>query len=289
VAAQRASMSLRGVLGVPDVTPDENKPEQSGTAIRARQAEQQQATSHFGDSTKGGVRHTGRIIVAMGREIYDAPRILRINGKDEKEIALLVSKGDPDPATRQRLGLSPDQQIEHMLNPGVGEYDITVTGGKLKDTQRQETADVIQAIMPMLPPPLAVKAAAELVRQTDGLGDLAETLAPADDSGMVPVEQLEQLKQEATQVIDEAKAKIDELQKVIDGKLIEAETKRAIATEDTAAKVEIETRKLQSAERVEGMKLEAEIAKAHIAKEQAENVARLTPAPQPSASPEFGG
>lgn len=282
MAAQRASMSLRGVLGVPDVTPEESKPEQSGRAIRARQQEQAQATSHYGDSTRGGVRHTGRIIISMGREIYDAPRILRINGKDEKEIMVLAGKGQIDQAAYQRLGIQPGQ-IEHMLDVGVGEFDVTVTGGKAKDTARQETVEVIQSVLPMLPPPMAVKATGTLLRNIDGAGmsELADQLAPPEDSGMVPAEQLDRLKQEASQIIDEAKGRIQQLEDELKSNQRELDAKVAIADKETAAKVQMKGMELDATRQIEDLKVKADVRKAEIA------ALATIHAPQPMASPEL--
>jgi hypothetical protein len=283
MAAQRASMSLRGVLGVPDVTPDESRPEQSGRAIRARQAEQQQATSHFGDSTKSGVRLTGRIIVEMGREIYDAARILRINGKDEKEIAVVVSNGQPSPEALQQLGLQ-DGQIEHMLDTGVGQFDITVTGGKTKDTGRQETVEVIESVLPMLPPPMAAKAAGTLLRNLDGAGmaELADQLSPPDDSGMVPKEQLQQFQQQAQQLIQQAEHEIAKLKQQLESGQMEADTKIKQTEIQAQADRDREAIKQRGDTEREHIKQQHETERAKI-----QGLAQVH-APQPNPSPELG-
>lgn len=281
IAAQRAGMNLRAVLGVPDVTPEESKPEQSGKAIRARQAEQMQATSHYGDSTEGGVRFCGQIIMSQGREVYDAPRIFRINGKDEKEIAVLVSGVEPNEADFQSLGVNPDQ-IEHMLRTDLGEFDVTVAAGQLKDTQRQETTDVLTSIMPVLPPPMAVKAAGALVRTVDGLGELADTLAPPDDTGMVPKEAAEAEIQKREQAIEQLQGEIQQLQQAIDGKVIETQSKERIAKEQAAVDYQMNRDKLDNEFRLETAKQAGETERAKITAFAAMN------APQPQASPEFG-
>lgn len=284
MAAQRAGMNLRAVLGTPDVAPDETRREQSGVAIGRRQAEQAQATSHYGDSTKSGVRHTGRIVWSMGRKVYDVPRILRINGKDEKEIALVVSRGTPDDAALQRLGLKPGQ-IEHMLNVDAGEFDFTVTAGQVKETQRQERVELIGNILPMLPPPMQVKAAGAMLRDIDGLHELAEQLAPEGESGMVPVEQLEQLKQEATKAVQMREQKIQDLQRDIDGQVVQSQSKEKIAKYETDAKVQMNRDEMEGQFRVEELKQAHETQRAAYQVE----MARLQPIVQPQASPEFGG
>ena len=244
IAAQRAGMSLRGILGAPDVAPEEQRREQSGVAIGRRQAEQAQTTSHYGDSTNAGVRQTWRIILDMGREVYSVPQILRINGKNEKDIDVLVSAGVPDEAAYQRLGIQPGQ-IEHMLRADVGDFDVIVAAGRAQDTQRQETVDIIKGVLPMLPPPMAVKATGTMLRNLDGAGmyELAQQLAPDDEQAMVPREEVEQLTQQAGQIIDAAKAKIQELEQQIATKRDELTAKMKMNTEDNETKLEIETRK----------------------------------------------
>lgn len=256
VAAQRAGMSLRAILGAPDVAPEEQKREQSGVAIGRRLAEQAQTTSHYGDATKAGIRHTGRIILSLGREIYRVPQILRIIGKNEKEIDLLVSGGVPDEAAYQRLGVQPDQ-IEHMLRADVGDYDVIATAGAAKETQRQDTVDVIARVLPLLPPPMAVRATGTLLRNLDGPGmyELSQQLAP-EDGGMVPREEVARLKQQAGEIIEAAKQKIGELEDQVRSKRDELTAKIEMNRQDNATTLEVESRKAAAAvdqERIRAM------------------------------------
>jgi hypothetical protein len=299
IACQRAGMNLRGILGVPDVTPDESKPEQSGKAIGLRQREQAQATSHYADSTMGGIRHTGRIIISMGRSVWDAPQILRINGADEKPIEVVVSRQQHTEAAQQLAaqGKGQDEQIRHMLAVDVGEYDVTPTAGKGTDTARQETSDVITAIMPILPPPAQVRAAAVLVKNTDapGMQELAQQLAPSEESGMVPVEQVEQLKQQAEQMFEEAKQKIAALEQQIASKRDELMAKMEMDEKQNAAKIEMADKEnaahmqmkemeLRAELAIEQVKQQGEIERAHIAAQASVRSAEL----QPNPSPELG-
>lgn len=275
VAAQRAGMNLRHTLGVPDVTPEESKPEQSGKAIGLRQREQAQATSHYSDSTALGIQHTARIIVSMAREIYDVPQILRINGKDEKEIEVVTYRGEDQQAqaeTMARDGLAPQAQMRHMLRIDAGQFDFTIAPGKGHDTARQETVDVLDRVLPLLPPPMAVKAVPILLKNIDapGMLELAQQLAPPEESGMVPVGELNRIKQQAGEIIEQAKQKIAQLEDEIRSK-----------RDELGAKMQIEQYKADRQAETDRYKADADVEKARIA------AMGQAMRPQPVASPEF--
>lgn len=245
VAAQRAAMALRSVLGVPDVTPDELRPEQSGKAIKARQLEQSQSTSHYGEATKGGIRQTGRIIISMGREVYTWPRILRINGADEKEIPLTVyngagQKGDAEGMAAQQASQQQQQQ-KHMLDVSLADFDISLAAGKGQQTGREETVDIIEKVLPILPPPMQMKAVPILIKNLDspGMAELASTLEPKQEPDMVPREEAEK----AQMVIDHLTKVVEQLQQQIEAKTAELRSKEAIASENNQTKLLIEDMK----------------------------------------------
>jgi hypothetical protein len=276
MAAQRASMTLRGVLGVPDVTPDELKPEQSGVAIGRRQREQEQTTSHYTDSTAGGIRHTGRIIMSMAREIYDVPRILRIVGADEKPVEIVAYKGQEQEQAAQQMAQQPGQngqqqaQMRHMLRVDVGNFDISVAAGRGNDTMRQDAVDSVTAMVQAFPP-MAPKAIPIILKNSDfpGAQELAASMEPQDNAGMVPVEEA----QKAQQVIDALTQKVNELADALKDKNEDRASKERIE----AAKLEVE-RQIEAArlglERMkldlEQFKVQAELEQARLAAKRAE-------------------
>jgi len=176
--------------------------------------------------------------------------------------------------------------MEHMLNSGIGQFDITVTGGKQKDTARQETVEVLQSVMPLLPPEMAAKAAGTLVRNIDGPGmlELADQLAPDEGSGMIPVEQLKQFQQQAQQLIQEAEQKIGELERQIASKRDELTAKMQIAEKENAAKVAMKDMELRANVQLEEVKQQGETERAMIAAQASVRSAAL----QPNPSPELG-
>lgn len=243
VAAQRAGMSLRGVLGVPDVSPEETRPEQSGVAIGRRQQEQAQTTNHYGESTADGIKHTARILMSMGREIYDVPRILRINGTDEKPIALTVYKGPEQRGLAQQMagdgGQDQETQaaVKQMLDISVGDFDVSVAAGKGYQSGRQEAVESLTAMI-QAAPEIAPKAIPIVLKNSDfpGAQELAKALEPPDpNSKMVPVEQAQQ----AQQVIDSQTEIIHGLKDQLDDKKEALASAERISADNNLTKVQI--------------------------------------------------
>lgn len=294
LSAQRASMGLRHVLGVPDVTPDESRPEQSGKAIGLRQQEQAQTTSHYGDSTKAGIRHTMRIIMSMGREVYDVAQILRIVGAGEKEIELAVYKGDGQQAAAAQMlppPSSPDQaeQMRHMLDISLGDYDVDVVAGKGYQNGREETVDIIERVLPMMPPPMQMKAVPIMVKNLDapGMQELAEAIKPPDqNSNMIPVEEA----QKAQMVIDQMAKAIQHLEQERDQKTAELTNQKDIAQIKATTDLKIEQMKLAAAYDLKKLELEADPRKAEMGAKATVGAAAasrpdVAPAPQTGAQP----
>lgn len=260
VAAQRATMQLRGVLGMPDVTPDEIRPEQSGKAIKFREDQKAQSTSHYGEGTADGIRHTARIILSMGRELYDVPRILRINGADEKPIEIVTYKGQQQQPHAQGLaqqGVDPQdaKAIRQMLDISVGDFDVTVAAGKGYHSGRQEAVEAVTAMVEAFPP-MAPKAIPIILKNSDfpGAQELAKSMEPDDQQTVPPriQQRLEQLDQIAQLQHDEVKR----LQQERDAKTLELASKERIAMEEIKAKKEIaaaqeETKRLVASLQVE--------------------------------------
>lgn len=295
VAAQRASMTLRAVLEGADISADERRPEQSGKAILARQKDQAQAKSHYVDCTGPGIELTAKMILSMGRVVWDTPRLLRIIGKDNKPVDVIPHAPEyADQAKQMAQEQDATSKIlRHALSVDVLDFDITVRPGKGYENGREETVERVQEWLPILSPPKAEKAVAVMARNSDfaGADELATIIEPDPDGATVPREEAEK----AQQVIDMQTQAIAQLEQQVASKAADLASAEKIAADNNAskeliAKAEIELKQQQMAidAQLEELKLQAEIRKAEIAAQQAVDVARLQPPPQPSASPEFG-
>lgn len=125
--AQLASEDIKAVTGIFDNSLGQRANEQSGIAIRARQAQGEIATFNYMDNIAKGVRRTWEIMVDLIPVIYDTQRSVRILGSDGAEKYEVVNKPAPDGSTLNDLSR--------------GKYDVAVTVGPSFATRRQEAAE----------------------------------------------------------------------------------------------------------------------------------------------------
>jgi hypothetical protein len=102
----------------------------------------------------------GRLLVDLIPKIYDAPRVLRIVGKDERPQMVMVHAGHPDavPAVDDL-----DEGISGVYDIGLGRYDVTVSVGPSFQSRRQEAVQSMTAFMEAYPP--AAPAVADLLAE----------------------------------------------------------------------------------------------------------------------------
>jgi hypothetical protein len=131
---QWSSEDIKGVTGIFDNSLGARANENSGVAIRARQAQGEIATFNFSDNIARGVRRTYEILVDLIPKVYDTERSIRILGDDGAEKYLRVNTIDP--------------QTGQALNDlSRGKYDTAVTIGPNMGTMRQEAAEIYMGLM----------------------------------------------------------------------------------------------------------------------------------------------
>ena len=112
----------KAITGIYDASIGNRSNETSGVAIRARQAQGENANYHYTQNSIYGVTHEGRVINSALPTVYDTPRTLTIMGEDDNEDVLRILQDPEDP------GL------------GTGSFNVTVAEGPNSDTARQEQA-----------------------------------------------------------------------------------------------------------------------------------------------------
>lgn len=123
-------------LGMFKAAVGETESQQSGRAILALQRESDTGTYHFGANQGVSIRHAGRILVDLIPHYYDTKRIVRILGEDGQ-----VQTATLDPEQEQAMReISTPQGIKRIYNPGVGQYDVSITVGPSYNTKRMEAA-----------------------------------------------------------------------------------------------------------------------------------------------------
>ncbi len=133
VQLQRADQDMRDTVGIQKAALGMQSNEKSGIAIRERKIETDTGQYAFLDNLSVGVLTTGKIILSMIPEVYDAPRMLRILGPDYKEKIIAIN---------QQGGID--------ITSGL--FDIDIDVGPSQSTQREEFVEKIAAILPNMPP-----------------------------------------------------------------------------------------------------------------------------------------
>jgi hypothetical protein len=218
---QWASEDIKGVTGIFDNSLGRQANENSGVAIRARQAQAEIATFNYSDNVARGVRRTFEILVDLIPKVYDTERAIRVLGADGAEKYAKVNTTDP-------------QTGQAMNDLSRGKYDVAVTIGPNMGTQRQEAAEVYMGLMQgnpglfpivgdlvvktfdypysdemaerlrvMAPPQIQ-----QLLAQKEQTG---KTLDPQALAAISQAEQMMQLVQQQSQLVQEAAAEAGEL------------------------------------------------------------------------------
>jgi len=112
---------IKAITGIYDASIGNRSNETSGVAIRAREAQGNNANYHYIDNYSMAINHEGRVINSALNVVYDTHRTITIMGEDDEE-ELLEINGENDE------GL------------GEGNFNVTVSVGPSFNTQREEQA-----------------------------------------------------------------------------------------------------------------------------------------------------
>lgn len=260
-AAQEMNMSS----GQYDAQFGNNPNAQSGKALNALQRKGDVATFHFIDNVARAIKYTGKILVDLIPKIYDTQRVVRILGEDGSEKHVQIDPNMPQAYAKQQDALT--GQIQEIYNPSVGRYDVAVTVGPSYTTRRQEAFDALNEMASRNPKIMDV-AGDIIVRAADFpmADELAErlerTLPPGlkDEEGEDP--EVQRVKQQAQQVIDQLTQRIQAAESAMQEANIEAQEliRKANDAESKAAydakKLDIEAFKAET----ERMRMERETA-----------------------------
>jgi hypothetical protein len=235
---QYSSEDIKATTGIFDNSLGQRANEQSGVAIRARQAQGEIATFNYSDNIARGVRRTYEILVDLIPKVYDTERSIRILGNDGAEKYAKVNSIDP-------------QTGETTNDLSRGKYDVQVTVGPNMGTQRQEAAEVYMGLMqgnPGLFPvvgDLVVKTfdypysdemaerlrvmappqVQQLLAQKEQQG--GKPLDPRAQAAMAQAEQMMQQVQQMGQLVQQAEQELQQLKGEAEGEKAAAEKAKA--------------------------------------------------------------
>lgn len=126
--SQIASDEIKAVTGIFDASLGNRSNEQSGIAIRSRQAQGEVATFNYRDNASKGMQRTWEILLDLIPKVYDTERSVRILGVDGAEKYTKVNTVDGNGNTLNDITR--------------GKFDVTVTVGPSFATQRMEAAEI---------------------------------------------------------------------------------------------------------------------------------------------------
>jgi hypothetical protein len=245
---------LKATTGIYDASLGARSNEQSGRAILARQKEGDVANFHYADNLARAIKRLGRILVDLIPKIYDAPRVLRIIGKEEEERIVAINQP------------TVEKGVMRIYDLAVGKYDVTVSVGPSYSTKRQEAVASMMELSQAYPPLMQV-AGDLMVKNMDwpGAQQIAERLRkvlPAnlaeDDDGekqRIPAEAQQQMQQMAQQNEQLSEA-LDKATDTIRTKKLELDSKERIAALEAQMELVKVEAQLASRENIELLRQE---------------------------------
>lgn len=237
-ARMQSSEDMKATTGIYDAGLGNRSNESSGVAIQRRANQSQTANFHYVDNLSRSLRHLGRVLLELIPKVYDAARVVRIVGEDDSQEVVLINE------MFQKAG---DAKIYQL---GKGKYDVTISNGPSYATKRQEALQSMLSLTQSYP--RVAEAAGDLmIKNMDwpGAQEIAErvkkTIPPEITSGdgesgekQVPPQVQAQM-QQMNVMIEQLTQKLNESQDVIKNKTLELQSKERIEY----AKIEADMRK----------------------------------------------
>lgn len=165
--ALNASDDMKAILGIYDAGLGARSNETSGIAINARKRESDVSTFHFIDNLSRAIRHTGRILLDLIPEVYSAPRIIRVLGREGEARPIAINGAEPPQQAAPKPGASEadqDQAMARVYDLTAGKYDLAVEAGPSFTTEREEANQALTELIRAFPQ--AAPVLADLVLKT---------------------------------------------------------------------------------------------------------------------------
>jgi len=285
-AAQSAQMDLMSVAGMPQENPETQARVIGGNKyLQRRQGIEDLTHYQFYDNQTYSIMMTGIILLDLIPHYYDARRMQRIIGDDDKPQMVEINVPADDPAA------NPIFNIKSNLE--VGRYDVVMDTGPGYATKREEgTEAVIGLLATPLGEPIVKTGADIVVRNMDfaGADELADRLAVTNPEGMEKV--IEGLPKQAQTIVQSLMSQNQNLQKVVEQQALEI--KYGVSKEElrkkgesgrVAAKIESDNNKAELQDRTKRHEIEVDsVTKRDVAEINA--AAQLLNSQQESASEE---
>lgn len=293
--AMHANDNIKATTGLFDSSLGARGNATSGIQEREQQRQGDVANFHYTDNLNRTVRHVGRCLVAMIPKYYDAERVVRIMGDDEKISSVKVNQAVQETDEE-------GQAIQRVLNDlTAGEYDVTVKAGPSYSTLREEAVSAMIDLGGKWPKLMDV-AGDKVIRAMDWPGAeeiadrVAKTIPPElrDDGeqqqqaptvqtpqGPIPVEQAGQM---LAQMHQQMQAQMQQLQE-LGQQLQEAQSGIEKARIDANAKVHVAEINAVSKNDVAELQATVQLLLERIPPPAAVEAPLPPPTPEPEAGP----
>lgn len=245
---------IKDTTGIHDASLGMRSNEVSGKAIQARQSEGDVATVIYHDNLNYAIQEGGDVINQLIPIAYDAARIVRVIGEDDKSKLLLIN--DPNDAD------SPDIT--------KGKYDVTLETGPSFTTQRKEAMDAMITLVQTAPELMGVIGdlifkhadfpgaieVYERLRKTPGIKQFLEGEEGEEGAEQQEPSQEEQIQQQMT--MKQLEAAMAEMEMAEEQRKLEVEQQRQKLREAEARATEAEARAREAVHNEDAAKAKAE-------------------------------
>ena len=221
--SQIASEEIKSVTGIFDASLGNRSNEQTGIAIRARQAQGEIATFNYADNMAKGIRRTWEILIDIIPKVYDTERMVRVLGVDGAEKFVKIN--------------GPDQSGD-MIDITRGKYDVAVTTGPGFSTQREMAAEIYTQMVQANPALFQI--AGDLIFKAMDL-PYSDKMAERMKAMLPP--QIQQIEAEGKQVPPEAQAALAQADQMMQQVQQMSQLVQEAAAEAEAGKAEAEKAK----------------------------------------------
>lgn len=248
-AGMQASDDIKATTGIYDAALGARSNEASGVAIQRRANQAQTSNFHIIDNLSRSMRHCGRILIVIIPIVYDVPQAIRTIGEDGSHKVVLIN---------QIFEKNGEQKFYDLSR---GKYDVVVQTGPSYATRRQEGAATMMELTKTSPKVMEV-AGDKIISALDVpyAQDIAERLKKtlpqglADDEGdekpKIPPQVQAQM-QQMSQMVETLTQQLNAANDDIKTKRMELESKERIENMKVQAQIEIELAKLGSKEGIE--------------------------------------
>ena len=231
---------LKATTGMYDASLGNRESGQSGVAIRQLQRQGQVGNFHYLDNASRTIRRLGRVLVRVAPKIIDTERTIRIVRSDETSDTVTVN--GPSGVKDKKTGL------EKVYDLKTGTYDVTISVGPGYQTKRQENLALLESMLQGPMGQVLTQAAPDLVvsmmdfQIAPKLQERLKKLLPPQfqDEGEDGAQQIppqaqqmlamaQQKEQQAGQMIEALTAKVHELSDKLEDKQADIDAKIQIA------------------------------------------------------------